>query len=142
MLSCRGSKRSFQTRLVRASIGNLTCWFAAISWSGSDGTRTRDLRRDRLVPSKRRLATMDALSLYSCCSTGFRRLICAQLRRLDFDRLLPFCCPRTRGEGSALDDHGRDWDSSPQKRGRSWDPQPELGRVGRRRPSRSTCRPD
>ena len=33
--------------------------------SGSDGTRTRDLRRDRLVPEKRRLATSDAQSLYS-----------------------------------------------------------------------------
>jgi integrase len=31
---------------------------------GSDGTRTRDLRRDRLVPRKRRLATIDAQSLY------------------------------------------------------------------------------
>src|SRR6266545_1979866 len=68
----RGSKRSFQTRLVRASIGNLTCWFAAISWSGSDGTRTRDLRRDRHVPRRRRLATIDAQSLYSCSSTVIR----------------------------------------------------------------------
>jgi hypothetical protein len=32
--------------------------------SGSDGTRTRDLRRDRLVPEKRRLATTNAQSLY------------------------------------------------------------------------------
>jgi hypothetical protein len=31
---------------------------------GSDGTRTRDFRRDRLVPEKRRLATIDAQSLY------------------------------------------------------------------------------
>ena len=31
---------------------------------GSDGTRTRDLRRDRLVPEKRRLATIAAQSLY------------------------------------------------------------------------------
>jgi hypothetical protein len=31
---------------------------------GSDGTRTRDLRRDRLVPGIRRWATIDALSLY------------------------------------------------------------------------------
>ena len=38
--------------------------------NGSDGTRTRDLRRDRLVPSKRRWATIDAQSLYSCRSTG------------------------------------------------------------------------
>jgi hypothetical protein len=37
---------------------------------GSDGTRTRDLRRDRLVPRMRRLATIDALSLYSCGSAG------------------------------------------------------------------------
>ena len=29
-----------------------------------DGTRTRDLRRDRPLPEKRRLATIDALSLY------------------------------------------------------------------------------
>jgi hypothetical protein len=32
--------------------------------NGSDGTRTLDLRRDRLVPWKRRLATIDVLSLY------------------------------------------------------------------------------
>ena len=40
---------------------------------GSDGTRTRDLRRDRLVPLIRRLATIDVLSLYSCGSAGLRR---------------------------------------------------------------------
>jgi hypothetical protein len=39
----------------------------------SDGTRTRDLRRDRLVPPIRRLATIGALSLYSCGSAGFQR---------------------------------------------------------------------
>jgi hypothetical protein len=33
---------------------------------GSDGTRTRDLRRDRPVRWSRRLTTMDAESLYSC----------------------------------------------------------------------------
>ena len=37
---------------------------------GSDGTRTRDLRRDRLVPPIRRWATIDALSLYSYASAG------------------------------------------------------------------------
>jgi integrase len=60
---------------------------------GSDGTRTRDLRRDRLVPGKRRLATIDAQSLYSCGSADSWRRICAGLRRLDFSRLLAFCCP-------------------------------------------------
>jgi len=40
---------------------------------GSDGTQTRDLRRDRLVLQIRRLATIDALSLYSCGSAGLRR---------------------------------------------------------------------
>jgi hypothetical protein len=71
---------------------------------GSDGTRTRDLRRDRHVPRKRRLATIDAQSLYSCDAAGFWRLICAQMNRLDFECLLPFCCPSatrlTRGTGS------------------------------------------
>jgi hypothetical protein len=33
-------------------------------FNGSDGTRTRDLRRDRHVPGKQRLATIDAQSLY------------------------------------------------------------------------------
>ena len=61
---------------------------------GSDGTRTRDLRRDRLVPRTRRLATIDALSLYSwVCELS--ALICARLRRLDFVGLLPFWVAQT-----------------------------------------------
>src|SRR5215203_5194722 len=47
---------------------------------GSDGTRTRDLRRRRLVPPIRRLATIDALSLYSCRYAGLSALTCARLR--------------------------------------------------------------
>jgi hypothetical protein len=62
---------------------------------GSDGTRTRDLRRDRLVPRIRRLATIDVLSLYSCAYAGLGHVNCARLRRPHFERLLPFCCPRT-----------------------------------------------
>ncbi len=54
---------------VRLPIGQQICPLAGTS-NGSDGTRTRDLRRDRLVPSRRRLATIDALSLYSCGSAG------------------------------------------------------------------------
>src|SRR6266536_1662658 len=37
---------------------------------GSDGTRTRDLRRDRPRRANARLATIDALSLHSCGSLG------------------------------------------------------------------------
>jgi hypothetical protein len=39
----------------------------------SDGTRTRDLRRDRPVRGPRRLTTMDAQSLYSCSFFGGSR---------------------------------------------------------------------
>jgi hypothetical protein len=46
--------------------------------NGSDGTRTRDLRRDRFVPGKRRLATIDAQSLYSCASAGLGHVNCAR----------------------------------------------------------------
>jgi hypothetical protein len=65
------------------------------SEDGRDGTRTRDLRRDRLVPRIRRSATIDAQSLYSCGLAASVVLICARLRRLAFGRLLPFCCART-----------------------------------------------
>ena len=49
----------------------------------------RDLRRDRLVPRKRRLATIDTLSLYSCGFVGFSRLACAWLSQAISD----VCCP-------------------------------------------------
>jgi hypothetical protein len=65
---------------------------------GSDGTRTRDLRRDRPLRGSRRLATMDAESLYSCGSSGFSRLDSAWLSQTDFRRLLPVCCPGWSGK--------------------------------------------
>jgi hypothetical protein len=40
-------------------------------FSGSDGTRTRDLRRDRPVRGSRRWTTMGAESLYSCGFSGY-----------------------------------------------------------------------
>jgi hypothetical protein len=39
---------------------------------GSDGTRTRDLRRDRLVRGSRRLTTIGVQTLYSCGFPDFR----------------------------------------------------------------------
>src|SRR6266511_3813761 len=60
---------------------------------GSDGTRTRDLRRDRPVRGSRRLATMPAQSLYSCGFPRFSRVSSAWLSEADFTRLLPVCCP-------------------------------------------------
>jgi hypothetical protein len=61
-----GGRRSFASKLTTKD-GDLQVFY------GSDGTRTRDLRRDRLVPPMQRLATIDALSLYSCGSAGVRR---------------------------------------------------------------------
>src|ERR671930_668754 len=60
---------------------------------GSDGTRTRDLRRDRPVRGSRRLTTMGAESLYSCGFPVSRPLASAWLSQTDFGCLLPFCCP-------------------------------------------------
>lgn len=52
-------------------------------------TRTRDLR---------------------CGSAGFWQLICARLRRLDFERLLPFCCPTiSLAVGVGLRTINREW---------------------------------
>jgi hypothetical protein len=62
-----------RNRALSAYQDNRRCRFAGSSRDGSDGTRTRDLRRDRLVPRIRRLATIDALSLYSCGSASSRR---------------------------------------------------------------------
>jgi hypothetical protein len=53
----KSSRRSFAPRRT-TKLSDLQVFY------GSDGTRTRDLRRDRLVPEKRRLATIDAQSLY------------------------------------------------------------------------------
>ena len=64
--------------------------------SGSDGTRTRDLRRDRPVRRSRRLTTMDAQSLYSCGFSGLSRRDSAWLGEADLRRLLPVCCPAGR----------------------------------------------
>jgi hypothetical protein len=60
---------------------------------GSDGTRTRDLPRDRRVPQHPAIGDdyrAIALLMRAC---GPSALISARLRRLDFGRLLPFCCP-------------------------------------------------
>ena len=75
---------------------------------GSDGTRTRDLRRDRPVRGSRRLTTMDAESLYSCGLSGLSRSDSAWLYATDLSRLLPDCCPRcTVREGCTDPDEGR-----------------------------------
>src|SRR5919201_4103894 len=74
---------------------------------GSDGTRTRDLRRDRPVRGSLRLTTMHAESLYSWGFSGFSRSDSAWLSEADFRRLLPVCCPgctvkaKRVGRGSA-----------------------------------------
>ncbi len=47
--------------------GNTRCRFAGTSRGGSDGTRTRDLRRDRPVRGSRRLATIDAKPVPDVC---------------------------------------------------------------------------
>jgi hypothetical protein len=73
---------------------------------GSDGTRTRDLRRDRPVRGSRQLTTIDAESLYACTLPSLRRSDSALLSEADFRRLLPVCCPgwadRERGRGTRL----------------------------------------
>src|SRR6266542_6299546 len=78
-----------------------TTAFAGYSRDGSDGTRTRDLRRDRPVRRSRRLTTMDAQSLYSCGFPGFRPRAFAWLSQADFRRLLPVCCPIDRQKVTA-----------------------------------------
>jgi hypothetical protein len=69
---------------------------AARKRDGSDGTRTRDLRRDRPVRGLRRLPPMDAGSLHSCSFSSFSRFASAWLSEADFRRLLPVCCPGVR----------------------------------------------
>jgi hypothetical protein len=90
-----------RSRGLRAQTGNSTCVFAGQTKSGSDGTRTRDLRRDRPVRGSRSLTTIDARTLYSCGFSGFRRLRFGWLSQVDLRRLLPVCCPahhrRSRG---------------------------------------------
>src|SRR6266498_317807 len=70
-----------------------TTAFAGYSRDGSDGTRTRDLRRDRLVHGSRRLTTIDAQSLYSCGLSRVPRSDSAWLSEAVFRGLLPVCCP-------------------------------------------------
>jgi hypothetical protein len=84
------------------------------TFSGSDGTRTRDLRRDRPVRGSRRLATIDALSLYSCGFAGFSWFDSAWLGEAVFRRLLPVCCP-----GSAVQESGSR-PSATARRPREW----------------------
>jgi hypothetical protein len=63
--SSSAGQQTIDLRVVnRAYIGNRTLRFTGILLDGSDGTRTRDLRRDRHVPGMRRLTTIDAQSLY------------------------------------------------------------------------------
>jgi hypothetical protein len=56
---------------------------------GSDGTRTRDLRRDRPRRGSRRLTTIGAQSLCPCGFPSLRRFDSAWLSEVDFD----VCCP-------------------------------------------------
>jgi hypothetical protein len=58
--AANGEFRSERPRLPRQQNRPICTYFE----DGSDGTRTRDLRRDRLVPLIGRLATIGALSLY------------------------------------------------------------------------------
>ena len=82
------------TRLFRAPSDNTTCLRAGTSLSGSDGTRTRDLRRDRPLQAVRLSATNAVESLCSCWFASARRRLSAWLRRGPiFRRLLPVCCP-------------------------------------------------
>jgi hypothetical protein len=60
---------------------------------GSDGTRTRDLRRDRPLQALRRSATIAVESICSCWSGSAQRRLSAWLREADLRRLLPICCP-------------------------------------------------
>ncbi len=60
---------------------------------GSDGTRTRDLRRDRPLRGSRRSTTMGAQTLDSCGLSRSSRLASAWLSQAVFMRLLPVCCP-------------------------------------------------
>jgi len=75
--------------------------------SGSDGTRTRDLRRDRPVRGSRPLTTIDAESLYSCGFWSFRRFDSAWLSEASFRRLLPVCCPGETRRSSLIAIAGR-----------------------------------
>jgi hypothetical protein len=78
---------------LRASMDNAKVPFAGTSRDGSDGTRTRDLRRDRPLQWSRRLTTIDAQSLDLCALSGFSRSDVAWLSGADSRRLLPVCCP-------------------------------------------------
>jgi hypothetical protein len=60
---------------------------------GSDGTRTRDLRRDRPVRGSRRWTTIPAEPLDSCGFSALSRVDSARLSEALFRRLLPVCCP-------------------------------------------------
>src|SRR5919197_2905845 len=71
---------------------------------GSDGTRTRDLRRDKPVRGSRRLTTIDAESLYSCGFLASSPSHSAWLSEANFRtfaaRLLPGLGRQTRCAGS------------------------------------------
>jgi hypothetical protein len=56
---------------------------------GSDGTRTRDLRRDRLARASRRWTTIDAESIYSCGLAGLSRSAAAGCAK----PISGVCCP-------------------------------------------------
>jgi hypothetical protein len=83
-----------------ASTGNKRRRFGG-NFYGSDGTRTRDLRRDRPLHPSRRLTTIGAQSLYSCGFAGLARFDSAWLSEADFTRLLPVCCPARASGRSA-----------------------------------------
>jgi hypothetical protein len=70
--------------------GQQKCPFAGTSRDGSDGTRTRDLRRDRPVRGSRRLPTIDAQSLYSC---GFRGRLRGSIPHGCAKPISDVCCP-------------------------------------------------
>jgi hypothetical protein len=73
------------------------------SFYGSDGTRTRDLRRDRPVQSRRRLTTIGAPSLYPCRVRQFSRLFSGWLREAVSD----VCCPFAARPGAPFQEPPR-----------------------------------
>src|SRR5215210_9204135 len=77
----------------RAYSGNERSFLQGNQSDGSDGTRTRDLRRDRPLRGSRQWPTIDAQSLYPCGVSRPSRWDSAWISEAVFRRLLPVCCP-------------------------------------------------
>ncbi len=72
------------------------------AWDGSDGTRTRDLRRDGPLRGSQRWVAIPALSPYACGFSAFEQRKPAFLHGPVFGRLLPVCCPKFSRLGSTF----------------------------------------